>query len=279
MKRKLALALLSAVCASAGNAETTLACKYPTLPTVVFHYSEAARLPSTAMIGGRPEVPVAPATKTGEKHTASVDGYDFAFLPTDQSLDVSKGGKLLAHETGVCVSFGSATSDTPLVIAEIAPPLPAESVTAGTGDWVVTTDTSQMDDSESVFLWLDSQESIPGRFGGPGKAKLLLRCKESKTNVLLTVNEHFLASIQGYGTVTYRIDDRKAAKVNMQESTDNMALGLWDGSAPTSFIKLLMTGQTIVFRVTPFNESPLEFTMHLAGLEEALKPLRAACKW
>jgi len=58
-----------------------------------------------------------------------------------------------------------------------------------------------------------------------------------------------------------------------------MALGLWDGSAPTSFIKLLMTGQTIVFRVTPFNESPLEFTMHLAGLEEALKPLRAACKW
>lgn len=146
--------------------------------------------------------------------------------------------------------------------------------------WELGTSTSKMTDQQNVFLTLDSDNDVSGPFGGGlGPARLLLRCMENTTAVMLVVNGHFLADIQGYGRVEYRLDKDKLSRISMSVSTDNKALGLWNGSRAIPFIKQLIGHDTLVMRVTPFNESPVTLTFDITGLSEVLPKLRETCRW
>ncbi|MBC7737808.1 MAG: hypothetical protein H7245_11460, partial [Candidatus Saccharibacteria bacterium] len=290
MKVVLPLALmLFVLTVSPALAGKTLACKFNTLPTMVFHFTDAANGSPTVTIGERPDVPFEAAKKVGETNLARLDGYEFRFLPTYQTLTVTQGANVIAEETGTCVSFGGEPNGMPLKIAakeggvqmaasqpatiDAAPPAPAPQTT---GKWQVSKETSSIDDSAGAFLALQSNEFIAGEFVGSGPAQRWLRCMEHTTAATLKMNDHCLTDIEGYGTVTYRIDDQKAAKVRMIASTDNKALGLWSGKSAIPLIKCLMRGKKVVFRIIPFNESPVEFTMDLDGPEAAITPLREA---
>lgn len=149
-----------------------------------------------------------------------------------------------------------------------------------TGSWIITTDTSPMDDSKAVFATLRSKNMVPSRYGSSSRqAEITMRCLENTTAVIFTMNDQFLADIQGYGVIEYRIDDRKATKVNGEESTDNRALGLWSGKRAIPFIKGLFEGQRLIVRITPFNESSFTMEFDIRGAEAASKELREACGW
>lgn len=280
------VALLTSI--SEAKAEVIQTCTFPTLPHLIMRHPDDLTVTKTMAVGGRPEVPMEEGQGQGRVASATVDGYLFLFAPANSVLDVSRDGKEIARETGSCVTVGAPVRQEPLKIgptpaqtkdlspAETAPATPT---IADQGDWDVSHDKSAFDDTDTVVLRLDSLEHIRGNFGGSGPATLLLRCMENTTSVYLTLNDHFLADIQGYGRVEYRIDGGKAASANMKESTDNKALGLWRGTQAIPFIKTLMTGERVVMRATPFNESPVEFEFRLAGITEAIKPLRSACKW
>lgn len=145
--------------------------------------------------------------------------------------------------------------------------------------WQTSSQTSKIDDSKNVWVMLESNDPVPGRFVSYDQAQLTIRCMENKTAVMFEFADNFLADIQGYGDITYRIDDRKAQKRGFQESTDNGALGLWSGGSSIPFIKSLMTGQTLFVRVVPFNEDPIDTEFNIAGLDKAITPLRKACAW
>jgi type VI secretion system protein VasI len=149
---------------------------------------------------------------------------------------------------------------------------------AKTSAWTVREEQSKMDDSKTVVVSLESEEALSKRFGGSDKASLIIRCQENETSVYFIMADHFLSSVQGYGEVTFRLDSAKPRTVGMSESTDNKALGLWGGSA-VGFVKKMIGHDSMVVRVTPFNESPLTTTFPITGIDDALKPLRAACKW
>ena len=144
--------------------------------------------------------------------------------------------------------------------------------------WTVSEDQSKLDDSKTVVVSLESEDALQKRFGGSEKASLIIRCQENSTSVYFIMADHFLSSIQGYGDVTYRLDSEKPKTIGMSESTDNKALGLWGGSA-VGFVKKMLGHDSMVVRLTPFNESPITTTFAISGLDEAIKPLRAACKW
>jgi type VI secretion system protein VasI len=146
------------------------------------------------------------------------------------------------------------------------------------GKWHVTTETSKIDDSTNVYLILESNGEFAGKFGSSQKATLYIACRENKTDLYVVLGDHFLASSGGFGTVTYRIDKRAAKERQFVESTDNSALGLWNGVG-VSIIKELLSGASLLIRVTPFNESSITVEFTIAGLEEAIKPLRKACGW
>lgn len=262
-------------------AESMLACTFETIPQVVLTYPGDKTVPATLTVGARP--PVSLAAKgdgTNLPDMADLDGYHFVFTASTRTMDVQKDGKSLIIEVGRCATIGGPENAVPLTFAGGGKAATAiAQLVPDKGKWQVTEDKSQLDDSATVVLTLASDNTIQGQFGTPGPATLLLRCKENTTAVILVLNEQFLSDIQGFGTVDFRIDSGKAAKIRMQSSTDNKALGLWSGGAAIPFATKLLTGKKIVLRATPFNESPQEVTFDLTGLTAAIEPLRTACKW
>jgi len=147
------------------------------------------------------------------------------------------------------------------------------------GNWDISTRTSALDDSKVVVIRVDSENNVRNRFGSVGPATFLARCSENTTSAFFTFAGEFMADIQSYGRIDYRVDDRPARNRNFTASTSNEALGLWRGSGSIPFLKEISDGSSLLIRVTPFNESPIELTFVIAGMEEALVPLREACNW
>lgn len=278
---------LCVVCATPAQAEVILACSFPDLPSVVMRFQDGAEADKTMTVGDRPPVVLIEGQGEGRLITASVDGYDFRFSPANSTLDVEKDGSVLRSQVGRCVTVGGPVNPAPLEIdaplaATVEPATSepvADALPEDPGKWVISEDKSAFDDTRTVILSIASDEPIRGQFGSPGPAMLYLRCMENTTVTYLWLNDLFLSDLEGYGVVDYRLDERDATSVRMTSSTDNKALGLWDGGSSIPFLKQLIGARNIVFRATPFNESPVEFGFDLAGLEAAITPLREACVW
>jgi type VI secretion system protein VasI len=146
------------------------------------------------------------------------------------------------------------------------------------GEWDVTAEISKIDDSRNVSLSLESENEIDGRFGKTGKARIAILCRERKTDFYFTFAGAFLAEIEGYGDITVRIDRAQARTIKMTESTDHTALGLWSGTGD-KFIKSMFGAQKMLVRVTPYNENSVTAEFNIKGLQQAIVPLRSACKW
>ncbi len=161
----------------------------------------------------------------------------------------------------------------------VAQPQPDEQV-ADLGKWERRIDVSALTDEKNVFLLLDSENQISGRYGNTmGTGRLWLRCMENTTAVLMDFNGHFMSDIQGYGRVEYRIDELPLATVSTATSTDNSTLGLWRGGASIPFIKRLIGHDQLIIRATPYNESPKTLTFDIRGIDEAIVELRETCSW
>lgn len=146
-------------------------------------------------------------------------------------------------------------------------------------NWNVTISQSKIDDSKTVFLTTHANETVPGRFNRTARPWLVLRCLENTTSAHINFDGLHMADIQGYGRVTFRVDKQKAFTRNTDVSTNNAALGFWSGGVSIPFIKQLFGGSTLLVQATPFSESAITFSLNIEGLEEAIKPLRAACNW
>lgn len=155
-----------------------------------------------------------------------------------------------------------------------------ETPTDDKGKWLSQSDTSKLTDSSDHYISLSSSDTIRARFGGGTKtANLTIRCMENTSSAYFVFGDQFLSDIQGYGRITYRIDDKKAETKSFIASTDHKALGLWSGESAIPFIKKLSGAKQMIVRMTPYNESPLTVTFDLRGFDAAIKPVSEACKW
>lgn len=145
--------------------------------------------------------------------------------------------------------------------------------------WNVQTDTSKLDDTPTVVLQTYSDEPLPAYLGTSSRGELVIRCMENTTSIHTKWGGHFMADIQGLGRVSYRIDDMTASSSNMVPSSNHEALGLWNGGSSIPFIKSMLGASTFLVRATPLNESPMEMSFDISGLDVAIAPLRDACGW
>lgn len=147
------------------------------------------------------------------------------------------------------------------------------------GKWVVINEVSKIDDTQSVYLEVSSNEKIIKRSGGSDTATLTIRCRERKTALIVTLAGEFLADVGGYGSVTYRIDNQKAKTQSFDASTNNASLGLWSGNESIPVIKSLFDHEVLIVRATPYNQSSETLTFPISGLKSVIDPLRKACGW
>lgn len=146
-------------------------------------------------------------------------------------------------------------------------------------DWVVTEEKSKIDDSTNVLLSLKSTQPIQNQYGVASYLEMSILCREKKTDFYIAFGGHFMANIESYGVVTFRVDKRPAVKKSLAKSTDHKALGLWGGANSVPFIRDLFGGSILFVRATPYNESAVSSEFNITGLQDAITPLRRACGW
>lgn len=147
------------------------------------------------------------------------------------------------------------------------------------GKWHVSTERSKIDDSLTVVISLAADNSIRGWLETHWPS-LVLRCKENKTQAYIVTGMPPNTELGVYdgATAVIRFDDRKAAHVKMNKSTDNKAL-FFEEWRSIEFIERMERHKTLLFQFTPFNASPTMTTFQLVGLSEPLRRLRKACHW
>jgi type VI secretion system protein VasI len=144
----------------------------------------------------------------------------------------------------------------------------------GNGAWSVNAETSPIDDSTNVDLSLASTSTIDGQFGSAAQPYLYVRCKERKTEVFV-VWDVYLGI--GETDVLNRLDDSPARTLEWSISTDYKAT-FYPGN-DIAFARELQKHERLLLRVTPYGEKPVTATFDLAGLENAIEPLKKACRW
>ncbi len=155
-----------------------------------------------------------------------------------------------------------------------------EALPVSKGKWAATTETSKLTDQTNVYLRVKSDEPVSCSWARGEKVSLYVRCVENKTALIFSTGCHMTSSeYNDYGDVTYRLDDEPAKTVGMDESTNNRSLGRWGGGRSIPVIKQMFGKSTMIVRMTPYGENPFTSTFDIAGLEEAIKPLREACHW
>lgn len=150
---------------------------------------------------------------------------------------------------------------------------PKSEVTVGKGKWVVSKETSVIDDSKKVTLLLDAEDTISGAYKSHTPT-MILRCSENKTNAYIVMGV-FLGSSRI--KVLTRLDKNKATTKRWSISTDHKALFAPGGNV--GYIKSLIKHDKLLVQVTPYGANPVMTTFDLRGLNEAITPLRKACHW
>jgi hypothetical protein len=149
--------------------------------------------------------------------------------------------------------------------------------------WQTSESHSQMDDSKTVVLALDSEDQIQGPLGAV-RPSLIIRCEEKRTSVYVVtgmaarVEEDIEGGPRDFHTVRTRLDDAPAStEPYWSESTDHKAL--FTQYESVGFAKKLAEAQTFTFQFTPFDGSPQVARFDLRGLDVHLHKVAEACGW
>jgi len=141
------------------------------------------------------------------------------------------------------------------------------------GKWVIRKDTSPIDDSEKVVLFVNSETPITNKFGKTSAPTMFLRCLENKTEVYIDFDS-FIGTNRI--SVTTRVDKEKAKKERWGASSDHNAIFARNN---ISFIKNMLNKDKLLIQLTPYGANTVMAEFDISGIENAIKPLRKACGW
>ena len=167
-------------------------------------------------------------------------------------------------------------ADRLLCFDRLFPP-PGHSPSAA-GTWRVEARKSEPNDRPEVFLLAESRQPHLGQSGIGETLKLAIVCRENETSVSLQLGGERIIDLQSGRMVRYRVDERPQQSQAFLVSFDQKVLGL-KGASAIAFAKELFGGQSLVVQVRPWLQSSVAGEFDIAGLEEAIKPLRQACQW
>lgn len=144
--------------------------------------------------------------------------------------------------------------------------------------WRVKVDTSPMDDSRTVVLSLDANETFLSWPSEENRATLIIRCKEHQTElyVVTGTSPNVEYGLSDEATVRLRIDSSPASSQTWGKSTDGEALF---ARSAISLARRLAGARRLTFQFTPYNSNPATSTFDLEGLAQELPKVAEACRW
>jgi len=145
-------------------------------------------------------------------------------------------------------------------------------------EWRITKETSPIDDSTNVFLYITitGNNDIRG-WSGEATPSLALRCKEDKTKAWINAGVYLDPDYRTNDvTMTLRWDKTQAVKTKLSASTDRKA-GFFKRQISTA--KKMLGHKLLTVQLTPDNSGEQVTSFDLTGLPDKLPELRKACHW
>ena len=144
--------------------------------------------------------------------------------------------------------------------------------------WQTTQSTSPIDDSMTVHIIQEAVGPHKNRYGRTGHANLQILCENNRTGLALVLPELYTSDINGLGSVTFRVDKQQAFVASLIASNDHDSLALVGNSAIRA-IKKMLGGQKLLVQVIAVSEPSHLIEFNIQGIDEAIKPVQAACGW
>lgn len=142
--------------------------------------------------------------------------------------------------------------------------------------WSVTQEASLIEKGQNVFMSVDANETIPDGSGGRERPTLWIRCKDGTTSIYV-VWDIFLGIDRT--SMLHQIDSDTAQGDIWEISRNYKSVGKWSARKSVPFIKSLFGGSKLLTEIVPHDEQAIQVTFDIAGLENAIQPLRQACEW
>lgn len=147
------------------------------------------------------------------------------------------------------------------------------------GPWSILEVVPPVGSQNSLMMSSPSYQTLPGIFGREEEATLLLTCIENTTRFEVRFGENFMSDVGDYGTLIYKLDDEPPVALAASASADNYSLGLFTGAQAIPFIVSMFGNEQLFVSSTSFTGRTLTASFSIAGLEDAVEPLRELCNW
>ena len=138
------------------------------------------------------------------------------------------------------------------------------------GNWRITTDTSPIDDSKSVFCFLDADASVQVGYDTI-KPTLIIRYKEGELDGYITYDT-FLGS--NTISVTLRFGRDSAEQATWGISTNHKSAFIRGDIE--HFVDRLERADSLIVRLTPYSESPVTVSFSPHGIGKVKEAIRNA---
>lgn len=192
----------------------------------------------------------------------------FRFAPFLRALPLAAicclaaaGGQAASGQTSVC---GAGTG----ACAYVEP-----------GDWALIEIPAEGDAPAALSVGSYSQEPVPDLFDRSTPARLSVTCADNRTSVRLRMPGNVLSGVGEYGAVAVSLDGAEPRTVRFVRAETEDTLGLMVGAQAVPFVAALMRGSEVQLDLTTMGERSRTARFSLAGLAEAMTPLRRACNW
>ena len=159
-----------------------------------------------------------------------------------------------------------------LTTTEIQSPKP-ESDFAISGNWLMRSEVSALDDSTAYYLGVIAENSVRAWLGNV-TPRLIISCRHHQYEVYIYADTQLESNLDDEVFARVRYGTNPPVPVTMIESTGGDAMFFPQGAAT---VRQLLTIDRIVVGFTPFNAAPVEAIFDVTGLETAIQPLIGEC--
>lgn len=142
--------------------------------------------------------------------------------------------------------------------------------------WHRREEVSALNDTRSVFWQLEADIATPNSIGRPEKPTMHVMCIQNETRVVFNFNDYMGG--MGDATITYRVDKAKAKQRFVDRSEGGKLVGFWNGTG-IFLLKEIENAEKLVVGAKPYNEPMRETVFTLFGIKNAIREVRARCKW
>jgi type VI secretion system protein VasI len=138
---------------------------------------------------------------------------------------------------------------------------------------------SDLDNSKTETAILPATVAKISRIHGMAQhAALIIRCRESRTDFFVAYSD-IVDGMEHTIRVQYRIGNTPVKSERWGISQDYMSYGTWQTPGTIPFIKSLLDADDFLCSGRCRIDGDIRSVVQVAGIQEAIAPVRTACHW